>query len=158
MTNSSLYRPCVGIVLFNDAGLVLACERLNFPGHWQFPQGGIDEGEEIQNALFREMEEEIGTGKAIILDEIDEWLFYDFTPEIIAKHPDRPYRGQKQKWFALRYTGSDEEIDLNGDDHPEFQDWRWMKFEDVVENMIPFKREAYQKVFSVFRHFSDTKV
>lgn len=140
------YRPCVGVALFNDRGEVFVGRRIDTDVEaWQMPQGGIDAGEDPQTALFRELEEEIGTAKAEIIDEIRDWLTYDLPPELMGKVWGGRYRGQIQKWFALRFLGSDDDINLQTA-HPEFSTWRWMTLERLPQVIVPFKREIYAEV------------
>ena len=151
MTPSSLpYRPGVGLVLFNAEGLVWAGRRLDQKGDaWQMPQGGIDEGETPEQAALRELEEEIGTGKAEIIAESKDWLTYELPPELVGVAWKGRYRGQKQKWFALRFTGKDSDIRIDTE-HPEFAEWRWVGFDQLVELIVPFKRELYERVTAEF--------
>jgi len=146
------YRPCAGVVLLNDAGLVFAGQRIDMPGAWQMPQGGIDESEEPHEAALRELAEETGTDKAEILAETRDWLVYDLPPELVGKALEGRYRGQKQKWFAMRFTGRDEDIDIRGVRHPEFDAWRWMATAELLDVIVAFKRGIYR---SVFEEFSD---
>ena len=125
------YRDNVGALLFNAVGQVLVARRADLPnaegaaGGWQLPQGGMDAGEDPAIAIFRELEEEIGTAKAEILAEHPRWLFYDLPTELLGKALGGKYRGQRQKWFALRFLGDDSDIRLDLDPHPEFDAWRW---------------------------------
>ena len=149
------YRPGVGIVLFNAEGKVLVAERLDNPGAWQMPQGGIDKGEEPDVAVFREMKEEIGTKKARILGQMDEWITYDI-PERTAKRLwGGKYKGQRQKWIALEFEGSDDDIDLTADKHPEFKQWKWVPIEDLLDYVVPFKRDVYRRVMEEFTPFTE---
>jgi putative (di)nucleoside polyphosphate hydrolase len=147
------YRRNVGIALFNREGLVFAAERLDKPGAWQMPQGGIDPDEAPWPAALRELREEIGTGKAERLAETD-WLRYDLPPELVAHVWRGRYRGQEQKWFAARFTGSDDEIDLNADKHPEFSAWRWAKLAALPGLIVPFKKPVYAAVAEAFAPFA----
>jgi putative (di)nucleoside polyphosphate hydrolase len=157
-----LYRPNVGALLFNADGLVLVARRADLPnaegaaGGWQLPQGGVDEGEELRAAVLRELEEEIGTGKAEILEEHPDWLTYDFPPELAARgfRIAQRYRGQKQKWFALRFTGTDADIRLDADEHPEFDAWRWARIEELPGLAVPFKRAIYHELARAFAHLA----
>ena len=148
------YRPCVGIMLINSNNQIFAGQRIdNHLEAWQMPQGGIDEGEDVETACFREMKEEIGTDKASIIGIHPEWLNYDI-PEILAdKLWDRKYRGQTQKWVALKFTGTD--IDINIKTHiPEFSKWKWISPQQLASLAAPFKREVYENVLNVFKpHF-----
>jgi putative (di)nucleoside polyphosphate hydrolase len=144
------YRPAVGIMLLNAANLVFVARRIDTAVEaWQMPQGGIDKGEEPRDAALRELEEEIGTAKATILAESRGWLRYDLPAELIGKVWGGRYRGQRQKWFAMRFTGRDADIDL-ATEHPEFMDWRWTEPERLPELIIPFKRQLYCDVLSEF--------
>ena len=137
-------------MLFNPAGLVWVGRRLDQKGDaWQMPQGGIDQGETPEQAALRELEEEIGTASAVIVDESKGWLTYELPPELLGVAWKGRYRGQKQKWFALRFTGSDDDIRIDGE-HPEFAEWRWVAFDQLIELIVPFKRELYEEVTAEF--------
>ncbi len=144
------YRPCAGIVLLNDAGLVFAARRIDMPDAWQMPQGGIDDGETPRRAAQRELAEEIGTDRAEIVAQGSDWLTYDLPPDLLGKALKGRFRGQKQMWFAMRFTGVDSDIDIHGVAHPEFEAWRWMTPDDILTSIVPFKRDVYEKVFSEF--------
>lgn len=148
--NERPYRPGVGIMLFNPKGQVFVGERIDNPGAWQMPQGGIDEGEELEIAVFREMEEEIGTRKAKIRGIMDNWLFYDIPLHTANKLWDARYRGQKQRWVALEYLGTDADINLRAYDHPEFGQWKWVDIHEVINLVVPFKRDMYKQVIEEF--------
>lgn len=144
------YRPNVGIVLFNTQGLVFTARRLDTTEKaWQFPQGGIDEGEDPKAAVFREMKEEIGTNNAEVLAESGHWYSYDLPPEVADHWHDGRFRGQKQKWFALRFLGNDADINI-ATENPEFGQWRWMKLADVPGMIVPFKRALYDQIVAEF--------
>ena len=144
------YRPNVGVILVNRDGLVFVAARLDNPADaWQMPQGGIDKGEDPRVAALRELEEEIGTGKAEIVAESEGWHEYDLPPELVGKMWGGKYRGQKQKWFVLRFLGKDKDIDLDTK-HPEFRDWKWVPFEQVPDLIVPFKRELYRELVGTF--------
>ncbi|HLG88063.1 MAG TPA: RNA pyrophosphohydrolase [Alphaproteobacteria bacterium] len=147
------YRRNVGVALFNRDGLVLAAERLDTPGAWQMPQGGIDVDEDPWPAALRELREEIGTDKAERLAETG-WFRYDLPPDLLGQVWRGRYRGQEQKWFAARFTGTDDEIDLNADKHPEFSAWRWTKLSALPDLIVPFKRPVYTAVAEAFARFS----
>ena len=150
MTGNLPYRHGVGLMLFNPAGLVWVGRRLDQKGaSWQMPQGGIDEGETPEQAALRELEEEIGTCSAVIIGESKGWLTYDLPPDLIGVAWKGRYRGQKQKWFALRFTGTDDDISIDTE-HPEFAEWRWVAFDRLVELIVPFKRDLYQQVTAEF--------
>lgn len=148
------YRPCVGMLLLNPVGKVFVGRRLDTAGEgdniWQMPQGGIDAGETPAAAALRELREEVGTDKAEIVAESRRWLHYDLPPQLVGKVWKGRYRGQKQRWFALRFLGEDSEIDI-ATEHPEFDAWRWVELEDVPDLVIPFKRDTYRAVVSEFR-------
>jgi putative (di)nucleoside polyphosphate hydrolase len=159
------YRANVGIALFNAAGKVLIGRRFQddgpeviFPGlEWQMPQGGIDENEDPRNAVMRELWEETGVVNADYLGET-EWLAYDFPPFAgPSSHRLAKFRGQRQKWFALRFTGAEDEIDpmtsRNGQE-PEFDQWRWERLELVADLVVPFRREIYRAVAQQFAPFA----
>lgn len=145
------YRPCVGVVLMNRDGLVFAGERLDTPGAWQMPQGGIDEGEEPLEAGMRELGEETGVlpGSVEFLAQSPDWLTYDLPPALVGKVWKGRYRGQRQRWLLFRFHGSDAEIRLDLP-HPEFGAWAWMPPAEIVERIVPFKRDAYARVFAGF--------
>jgi putative (di)nucleoside polyphosphate hydrolase len=145
------YRPCVGIFLINDAGKVLVGRRIGAEADaWQMPQGGIDAGEEPAEAALRELEEETGTSSARIIGEAAEWVRYDLPNEMIGKIWQGRDRGQRQKWFALRFLGTDDEINPAGVAHPEFDGWQWMDAGDLVANVVAFKREIYAMIVDEF--------
>ncbi|HAC57859.1 MAG TPA: RNA pyrophosphohydrolase [Rhodobiaceae bacterium] len=145
------YRPCVGIMLINRDGLVWAGNRIQevdtgSPLTWQMPQGGIDDGEDARTAAFREMKEEIGTDKARIIGETKDWLTYDLPAHLVGIALKGKYRGQKQKWFAMRFTGQDSDIDIAADDHQEFSEWAWVPVGELVGLIVPFKRGVYEEL------------
>lgn len=144
------YRLCVGIALFHQDGRVFAGERIDTPGAWQMPQGGIDRDEDIELAAFRELKEEIGTDKAEILRIHDTVFRYDLPPDLQTSLWGGKYAGQEQTWVAMRFTGNDTDIALDADDHPEFSAWRWMTFDDILPLIVPFKREIYLQVQDAF--------
>jgi putative (di)nucleoside polyphosphate hydrolase len=146
------HRPNVGVVLFNRDGKVWLGRRVGTPApyNWQFPQGGVDEGEDLYQAALRELAEETGVRSVELLARIPDWIAYDFTPEIIASGRGRGWAGQKQAWFALRFTGDDAEIDLQTDAKPEFEAWRWADLAEAARTVVPFKREVYETVVRAF--------
>lgn len=147
-----LYRPCVGIALFNTQGQVFVGERIDTQGAWQMPQGGIDEGEDIMHAALRELGEEIGTNKAEILMVGEQKLRYELPDRLVATLWDGKFRGQEQTWIAARFTGQDSDINLNAFDPPEFSNWQWVDFERSIDLIVPFKREIYENVIKMFSH------
>lgn len=150
MTKTPLYRPCVGIMLVNDANLVFVGQRIDTTAEaWQMPQGGIDEGETPQQAMFREMEEEIGTRRASVMAESADWLTYDLPDNLKGKLWKGKYHGQTQKWFLARFTGQDSDINLQTA-HPEFHQWQWVKPEQLPDLIVPFKQELYRKILQEF--------
>ena len=145
------YRPCVGVMLINEMGLVFTAQRLDMAEDaWQMPQGGIDAGETPRQAALRELKEETGTDKARIIAESAQWLSYDLPAKLRRALWSGQYRGQTQKWFLARFTGEDADIDLNA--HvPEFSSWQWTPLDDLSRLIVPFKREVYEKVVDEFR-------
>jgi len=158
------YRPCVGLCVFNPAGRVFIGRRLGGPEHvdhdhsWQMPQGGIDPGEEPFAAALRELYEETSIRSVERLGEIEDWLAYDLPGRVAGEAWKGRYRGQTQKWFALRFTGVEGEINIlkpgGGHHKPEFIDWRWESIERTVELVIPFKKQVYERVAQNFRRFA----
>jgi len=144
------YRPCVGLMLINAEGKVFVGRRIDQTVEgWQMPQGGIDKGETPEQAALRELKEEVGTDKAEIARAHPDWLNYDLPAHLIGVALHGKYRGQSQKWFALRFTGKDEDINLFTHE-PEFATWRWVAMDDLLGLIVPFKREIYKKVVAVF--------
>lgn len=143
------YRRGVGLVLLNPAGQAFVARRLDTPDAWQFPQGGIDADETPEQAVLREMEEEIGTARAEILAQASAWIAYDLPPDLADRSWKGKYRGQTQLWFCARFTGSDAEINL-ATEHPEFDAWRWVALAEVPELIVAFKRPLYRQVVSEF--------
>ena len=145
------YRPCAGVVLFNDGGLVFAGRRTDTsPAAWQFPQGGIRPGETPETAALRELAEETGTDRAVIVQVVDGWLTYDLPGDLRSRIWGGRYRGQAQKWFLARFAGEDGEIDIGAGDPPEFDAWRWMPLSDVAAQIVPFKRDVYAALVAAF--------
>jgi len=144
------YRPCVGITLFNSDDKVFVGERIDTPGAWQMPQGGVDPGEDIKQAALREMKEEIGTDKAEIIRIAERTIRYDLPADITNNWYDGKYRGQEQTWVALRFNGQDLDINLNAFEHPEFSAWQWVPLKKVPELIVPFKRNVYTQVAEMF--------
>ena len=151
--NSNLpYRPCAGVVLANDQGLVFTGERVDTPGAWQMPQGGVDSGETPRTAAFRELEEETGVSPTLVTLEREhpDWILYDLPEHLVGKLWNGRYRGQKQRWFLMRFHGADSDIDLD-QKHREFSRRRWSTPDEAIENIVPFKRDVYKQVIAAFR-------
>jgi putative (di)nucleoside polyphosphate hydrolase len=157
------YRACVGTVVLNRAGLVFIGARADGPEHvdathaWQMPQGGLDPGEDPWQAALRELYEETNIRSVERLGETNDWLTYDIPPEIIGQAWNGKYRGQRQKWFALRFTGDEGEIDVAhppGGYKPEFLDWRWEPMQNLPALVVPFKRKVYEQVVAEFSRFA----
>jgi putative (di)nucleoside polyphosphate hydrolase len=150
------YRPGVGIMLLNRDGLVFVGRRGDMPAGlaaWQMPQGGIDPGETPRQAALRELREEVGTDKALILGETEGWLHYDLPPELASRAWGGRYRGQRQKWFAMRFLGEDSDIDLAAAEHPEFDAWQWVPAARLPELIVPFKRPLYRAALAELRRY-----
>jgi putative (di)nucleoside polyphosphate hydrolase len=156
------YRPCVGIALFNAEGRVWIGNRSDEQaegegeGHWwQMPQGGLDKGEDPYKAALRELYEETSVTHVRLLKEAPGWFTYDLPPELVGESWGGRYRGQKQKWFALRFEGDEKEIDVlrpgGGKHKAEFSSWRWEKLERLPGLIVPFKRKVYEQVVEAFR-------
>jgi putative (di)nucleoside polyphosphate hydrolase len=157
------YRPCVGIMVLNRAGQAFIGARSDGPEHvdathaWQMPQGGVDPGEDPRRAALRELYEETNIRSVERLGEIAEWLTYDIPPELIGQAWGGKYRGQKQKWYALRFTGDEREIDIahpGGGHAPEFLAWRWEPMTTLPALVVPFKRKVYEQVVTSFSRFA----
>lgn len=153
MTAPTGYRPNVGVVVFNRDGQVWIGHRYGMAGDyaWQFPQGGIDEGEDLEAAARRELCEETGIKSIELLGRTKDWVVYDFPPEVLAQGKiGKNFRGQKQIWFAFRFTGDDSEIDLNAHHEQEFSRWEWCDLGAVIDRVVHFKRDSYRQVIKEF--------
>ena len=145
------YRKGVGIFLLNKNKQVWVGKRLDVKNDfWQMPQGGIDSGESEKEAMMRELLEEIGTNNIKIIGTSKEWLSYNIPKELVRKIWKGRYLGQSQKWFACRFVGKENEINLNTR-NPEFTDWKWIKPQLLMKSVIPFKRELYKKILEIFK-------
>ena len=145
------YRPCVGVMLARGDGRVFVGERIDTPGAWQMPQGGIDKGETPTEAGLRELEEETGVPRSLVTVEAEtrDWVRYDLPDHLLGKVWKGKYRGQEQKWLLLRFAGADADIDIRTA-HPEFSRWEWSAADDVVRRIVPFKRAVYETVLAEF--------
>ncbi|NJR78958.1 RNA pyrophosphohydrolase [Sphingomonas corticis] len=146
------YRPCAGVMLMNRDGRVFVGQRIDTTLEaWQMPQGGIDPGEDARTAAIRELGEEVGVGPELVtlVAEAADELFYDLPPELIGKVWKGKYRGQRQRWFLLRFDGEDADIRIDTA-HPEFRAWRWVEPADLPHVIVPFKRKLYEDVLAAF--------
>jgi len=152
MTDLSQHRPNVGVVLFHRDGRVWYGRRAGTEGPhgWQFPQGGVDEGEDFEAAARRELYEETGVRSVELLAATPGWIAYDFPADYIGSKAARGWRGQKQKWFAYGFSGEESEIDLDAHDEIEFDAWRWGRLDEACDLIVPFKRPAYELVVAAF--------
>jgi putative (di)nucleoside polyphosphate hydrolase len=157
------YRRCIGLTVFNRDGRVFVGRRINGPEHvdevhaWQMPQGGLDPGEDPYACGQRELYEETNIRSVEHLGTIDDWLCYDIPREIVGQAWKGKYRGQSQKWFALRFTGDEREIDVKnpaGGHKPEFVEWRWEPLKNLPDLVVPFKRKVYERVVKEFSRFA----
>jgi putative (di)nucleoside polyphosphate hydrolase len=154
-TGKRAYRRGVGAVLFNAEGLVFVGQRIDRQDPaWQLPQGGIGKSESPRQAVLRELAEEIGTDRATIIGESRDWFCYDLPNDVAETVWRGRYRGQTQKWFALRFTGHSEDIDLSASRHPEFSAWKWIRLEALPGLIVPFKRGVYERVVAEFQHLA----
>jgi len=151
------------MMVLNRAGLVFVGRRSSGPEHidathvWQMPQGGIDDDEDPYKAALRELHEETNIKSVEKLGEIAEWLYYDIPRDIVGQAWGGKYRGQKQRWYALRFTGEDSEIDIvhpAGGHEPEFVDWHWTEMGKLPDLVVPFKRATYERVVREFEKFA----
>jgi putative (di)nucleoside polyphosphate hydrolase len=148
----SLYRPNVGVVLFHADGRVWYGHRAGMAPRdgWQFPQGGVDSGEDLETAARRELAEETGVRTVRVLTRTPDWMIYDYPPGMAGSKAARGWKGQKQVWFAFRFEGRESEIDLNADKHVEFDAWRWGALAEAPGLIVGFKRDVYAQVVAAF--------
>ncbi len=149
------YRRNVGVMMINAEGAVFVGQRSDrYKDAWQMPQGGIDEGEDPRTAALRELEEETGVLPSLveIIAESETWLPYDLPHDVVPNFWGGRYRGQEQKWYLMRFLGSDDQVRIDTD-HPEFSAWCWQPVEHLVEKIVPFKREVYARVVEEFEHY-----
>ena len=147
------YRPCVGVMLVNARNEVFVGQRKDhYKAAWQMPQGGVEKNEDPREAAVRELWEETGVDPALVTveAETDDWLPYELPFDLVPKLWKGRYRGQKQKWFLMRFAGTDADINI-ATEHPEFSHWRWLTADELVENIVPFKRDVYVAVLEAFR-------
>ena len=151
---SKKYRKCVGMLILNSKNEVLVGRRLDHPsGFWQMPQGGIDENENPEKAVWREMMEEIGTNNAKLICSSKHWFNYDIPTDTLKTLPwGKQYIGQTQKWFVFKFIGNDKDINVNTE-NPEFSEWKWAKIDTIIDNIVPFKRPVYAKILDEFKNF-----
>ncbi len=153
------YRRCVGACIINANQQVFVAERLNIPGAWQMPQGGIDTGEMPKRALFRELEEEIGVSSKHleVIARAKNWMQYDFPEAVVQKRFYGRNVGQTQIWYLLRFLGQDSDINLRATIHPEFSDFKWVAFSELAELAVDFKKHIYEAIAAEFEPLARAK-
>ena len=157
------YRPCVGAALFNYNGYVWVGKRalqiaIESDEFWQMPQGGIEDGETPEIAVLREIREETGLENIEIISEIKEWLYYDLPRNLVNKIWNGQYRGQRQKWFAVKFKGEDKDVCLTGQKKPEFSEWKWARLCELPDLVVPFKLEIYKTIVNQFNDIPNSLI
>ncbi|NOX72364.1 MAG: RNA pyrophosphohydrolase [Alphaproteobacteria bacterium] len=150
--NALPYRPCVGMMICNLEGRIFAGQRLDSNlDAWQMPQGGVEAGEDPREAALRELHEEtsIPADAVEVLAETADWIPYDLPHHLVAKLWNGKYRGQKQRWFLMRFTGDDSLINIQTK-HQEFARWCWLPADELLSRIVPFKRDTYERVIREF--------
>jgi len=153
-TSAKPYRRGVGIMLLNAEKRIFVGRRIDTPGAWQMPQGGIDGDETPRDAALRELHEEVGTHQAEIISETDAWLTYELPGDLHLQAWGGRYRGQQQKWFAMRFLGKDSDIRLDAHT-PEFDAWKWVTRDELIRDIVAFKRPLYEAALKEFKDLFD---
>ena len=146
------YRRCVGMMILDKDSNILVGRRIDHPsGFWQMPQGGIDKNEIPKEAVWREMMEEIGTNNAKLIHQSSDWLTYEIPEETLRTLPwGDIYVGQTQQWFVFRFTGNNNDINV-ATENPEFSEWKWINYKELITNAVPFKRNLYKQILEEFK-------
>lgn len=149
------YRPCAGVMVLNGEGMVFVGQRKDRDQDaWQMPQGGVEKGEAPAEAALRELEEETGISRDLVtvVAESADWVPYELPHDLIPKLWKGKYRGQKQKWYLMRFHGRDDQVNIMTE-HQEFSHWKWMPVADLIDGIVPFKRGVYEAVVAEFERF-----
>jgi putative (di)nucleoside polyphosphate hydrolase len=152
MKTKKEYRTGVGIMLFNNQGAIFTGKRFKADLYWQMPQGGVEDNESLERAALRELLEETGTDKVEIITQSKNWLYYNIPREMVPFSWSKVYSGQKQKWFLMKFLGKDHDININYVSDAEFKEWCWQSADNVLLNIISFKKELYTLVIKEFIH------